>query len=126
VNIYFEDGTDVYFARQVVGESLAQARRDIPQGFGDPQMGPISTGLGIVFYFRIEDASGERSLFERLKPYSAGVYVNFMPNDEAERVGEAYGPNLERLAAIKAKYDPENFFRLNQNIVPAEAGRLAS
>ena len=67
-----------------------------------------------------------RSLFERLKPYSAGVYVNFMPNDKAERVGEAYGPNLERLAAIKAKYDPENFFRLNQNIVPAEAGRLAS
>jgi len=67
-----------------------------------------------------------RSLFERLKPYSAGVYVNFMPNDEAERVGEAYGANLERLAAIKAKYDPENFFRLNQNIVPAEAVRLAS
>lgn len=64
VNIYFEDGTDVYFARQVVGERLAQARRDIPEGFGDPQMGPISTGLGIVFYFRLEDATGERSLVE--------------------------------------------------------------
>lgn len=64
VNIYFEDGTDVYFARQVVSERLAQARREIPEGFGDPQMGPISTGLGIVFYFRLEDATGERSLVE--------------------------------------------------------------
>ena len=64
VNIYFEDGTDVYFARQVVGERLAQARQSIPEGFGDPQMGPISTGLGIILYFRLEDTSGERSLVE--------------------------------------------------------------
>jgi cobalt-zinc-cadmium resistance protein CzcA len=64
VNIYFEDGTDVYFARQVVGERLAEARGNIPDGFGDPQMGPISTGLGIILYFRLEDASGTRDLVE--------------------------------------------------------------
>ena len=64
VNIYFENGTDVYFARQVVGERLSEARNNIPDGFGDPQMGPISTGLGIILYFRLEDASGERSLVE--------------------------------------------------------------
>lgn len=64
VNIYFEDGTDVYFARQVVGERLAEARGNIPDGFGDPQMGPISTGLGIILYFRLEDATGARDLVE--------------------------------------------------------------
>jgi len=64
VNIYFEDGTDVYFARQVVGERLSQARGNIPDGFGDPKMGPISTGLGIILYFRLDDATGTRSLVE--------------------------------------------------------------
>jgi len=64
VNIYFEDGTDVYFARQVVSERLAQARETIPDGFGDPQMGPISTGLGIILYFRLEDETGARDLVE--------------------------------------------------------------
>ncbi|WP_017931476.1 efflux RND transporter permease subunit [Robiginitomaculum antarcticum] len=64
VNIYFEDGTNVYFARQVVGERLAEARGNIPQGFGDPQMGPISTGLGIILYFRLEDQTGNRTLVE--------------------------------------------------------------
>ncbi|MAN45739.1 MAG: CusA/CzcA family heavy metal efflux RND transporter [Hyphomonas sp.] len=64
VNIYFEDGTDVYFARQVVGERLAEARGNIPVGFGDPKMGPISTGLGIILYFRLEDQTGTRDLVQ--------------------------------------------------------------
>ncbi|MFB9375052.1 efflux RND transporter permease subunit [Algimonas porphyrae] len=64
VNIYFEDGTDIYFARQVVGERLAQARETIPEGFGEPKMGPISTGLGIILYFRLEDQTGTRNLVE--------------------------------------------------------------
>ncbi|NNU17068.1 efflux RND transporter permease subunit [Parvularcula sp. ZS-1/3] len=64
LNIYFEDGTDVYFARQVVGERLAEARNAIPEGFGEPQMGPISTGLGIILYYQLVDESGQRSLVE--------------------------------------------------------------
>ena len=64
LNIYFEDGTDVYFARQVVGERLAEARQAIPEGFGEPQMGPISTGLGIILYYQLVDDTGERSLIE--------------------------------------------------------------
>jgi cobalt-zinc-cadmium resistance protein CzcA len=64
VNIYFEDGTDVYFARQVVGERLAQARDAIPSGYGEPKMGPISTGLGIILYYKLVDDSGMRSLVE--------------------------------------------------------------
>ena len=64
VNLYFEDGTDMYFARQVTGERLAEAAEGIPEGFGTPKMGPISTGLGIILYFKLVDETGTRSLIE--------------------------------------------------------------
>jgi FAD/FMN-containing dehydrogenase len=61
-----------------------------------------------------------RDFFNKTAPHATGgVYVNFMPDDEADRTMGAYGVNYERLAAIKAKYDPSNMFRLNQNIRPA-------
>jgi FAD/FMN-containing dehydrogenase len=61
-----------------------------------------------------------REFFAATKPYSAGsVYINFLTQDEGDRIAEAYGANYERLARIKAKYDPHNLFRLNQNIKPA-------
>jgi cobalt-zinc-cadmium resistance protein CzcA len=64
VNIYFEDGTDIYFARQVVNERLQEAREQIPEGFGEPQMGPISTGMGLVLFYYLEDTTGNYSLTE--------------------------------------------------------------
>ncbi|MEO0449228.1 MAG: CusA/CzcA family heavy metal efflux RND transporter [Pseudomonadota bacterium] len=64
VNVYFKDGTDVYFARQVVGERLPEASDGIPEGFGTPKMGPISSGLGIIMYFRLVDDTGEYDLTE--------------------------------------------------------------
>ncbi|HJQ99335.1 MAG TPA: CusA/CzcA family heavy metal efflux RND transporter [Candidatus Polarisedimenticolaceae bacterium] len=54
VTVVFEDGVDVYFARQLVAERLAQAREAIPEGFGHPEMGPVTTGLGDVFMFTVE------------------------------------------------------------------------
>jgi len=61
-----------------------------------------------------------RSLFERMKPFSEGkVYVNFLMDEGQDRVRAAYGPEkYERLVAVKRRYDPENFFSLNQNIKP--------
>ncbi len=64
VNIYFKDGTDIYFARQLVNERLQEAREQIPEGFGDPQMGPISTGMGLVLFYYLEDTTGQYSLTE--------------------------------------------------------------
>ncbi len=64
VNIYFEDGTDIYFARQLVNERLQEAREQIPEGFGDPQMGPISTGMGLILFYYLDDTTGQYSLTE--------------------------------------------------------------
>ncbi|HEY3782066.1 MAG TPA: FAD-binding oxidoreductase [Fimbriimonadaceae bacterium] len=58
--------------------------------------------------------------WEALHPYSAGgAYVNFMMEEGEDRIRATYGGNYERLAQIKAKYDPTNFFSVNQNIPPA-------
>lgn len=64
VNLYFEDGLDIYFARQVVSERLQEARNAIPEGFGEPTMGPISTGMGLVLFYYLEDTTGTYSLEE--------------------------------------------------------------
>ena len=47
INIYFEDGTDIYFARQLVGERLQLAREGIPEGVGGPEMGPMKSKTGL-------------------------------------------------------------------------------
>ena len=64
VNIYFKDGMDIYFARQLVGERLQHAREEIPEGFGEPEMGPITTGLGQILFYFVEDEEGIYDPFE--------------------------------------------------------------
>lgn len=59
------------------------------------------------------------SLWQKVRPDGAGVYVNFLADEGESRIGEAYSPaTIARLAEIKRKYDPDNTFRLNQNIPP--------
>jgi UDP-N-acetylenolpyruvoylglucosamine reductase len=61
-----------------------------------------------------------RAYYEALRPFSAeGGYVNFMDGDDQARVGSNYRGHYDRLATIKAKYDPDNVFHVNQNIKPA-------
>jgi hypothetical protein len=70
------------------------------------------------------DRAWVRSFWEALRPHAsgAGSYVNFMADIEEDRVKAAYGPaKYERLARIKADYDPENVFHRNANIKPAVA-----
>jgi FAD/FMN-containing dehydrogenase len=60
-----------------------------------------------------------RELWEAMRPFSTGgVYANNLGEEGTERVEAAYGANYPRLRALKNKYDPTNFFKLNQNIKP--------
>jgi len=59
VTVVFEDGTDIYFARQLVNERIQQVKGQLPEGI-EPQMGPIATGLGEIFMFAIEPEPGAR------------------------------------------------------------------
>jgi FAD/FMN-containing dehydrogenase len=78
-------------------------------------------------HIRWEDAQDDqrciawaREFFNAAAPYATGgVYINFMTEEEGDRVKAAYGAGYQRLARLKEKYDPGNLFRLNQNIRPA-------
>jgi len=62
-----------------------------------------------------------RGTFHKLRPaMKPGVYVNFMSDDEQDRVPEAYQERWDRIVAVKSHYDPMNFFRLNQNVPPCK------
>ena len=61
-----------------------------------------------------------RDYWEAVHPHSAGAsYVNFMMDEGEDRIRATYGDNYERLQEVKSRYDPDNFFRVNQNIEPA-------
>ncbi len=57
VTVVFDDGTDIYWARQLVSQRLAAAREAIPEGYGQPELGPISTGLGEIYQFEVRGDS---------------------------------------------------------------------
>ena len=61
VAVYFTDDTDTYFARRLVSERLAEAKTRLPAGYGEPQLGPNSTGLGQVFWYTVESADKKLS-----------------------------------------------------------------
>ena len=61
-----------------------------------------------------------KEYWEALHPYSAGgAYVNFMMDEGQERIRASFRGNYDRLAQIKGSYDPDNVFRINQNIEPS-------
>jgi FAD/FMN-containing dehydrogenase len=67
-----------------------------------------------------DEPSWARAAYEALAPHELGVYVNFLGDEGQDRVRSAYGDaKYRRLAEIKARYDPDNVFRRNQNIRPA-------
>jgi len=61
-----------------------------------------------------------KDYYKALAPHSEqGGYINFASDDDADRVRANFGRNYDRLREVKAKYDPDNVFRNNQNILPA-------
>jgi FAD/FMN-containing dehydrogenase len=68
-----------------------------------------------------EQAQWARRFFEELAPFQSGVYVNFLMEEGPERVRAAYGgEKYDRLVEVKTRYDPDNFFSVNQNIAPRQ------
>ncbi len=83
-------------------------------------------GFGVGYLVFWDDAGMTRAATEwiaaawaRVHPYTQAAYVNMLGDESEERVREAYGDNYSRATHLKKKYDPENVFRLNQNIKPA-------
>jgi hypothetical protein len=64
-----------------------------------------------------------KSFWKEVEPHTHGTSVNWLADDDGlDRIKMAYGPNYSRLAKLKHKYDPDNFFRLNNNILPNSNG----
>ncbi|MBN8489905.1 MAG: efflux RND transporter permease subunit [Burkholderiales bacterium] len=64
VAVYFKDNVDIYFARRLVGEKLQEVKGRLPEGYGEPVLGPNSSGLGQVFWYTIEDADKKLSAMD--------------------------------------------------------------
>ena len=81
VAVYFEDDMDIYFARRLVGERLADAKGRIPPGYGEPELGPNSSGLGQVLWYTIEAADNKLSLTDlrSLHDFSVRMMVRTAP-----------------------------------------------
>ncbi len=81
VAVYFEDDMDIYFARRLVGERLAEAKGRIPQGYGEPELGPNSSGLGQVLWYTVESADKKLSLMDlrALHDFSVRMTVRTAP-----------------------------------------------
>ncbi|MGE0491464.1 MAG: efflux RND transporter permease subunit [Vulcanimicrobiota bacterium] len=113
ITLVFEDGTDIYFARQLVGERLAEADQQLPPGASSPSLAPVATGLGEIYYVFVESESlslmERRSLLDwkvkpRLRTVPGVIEVNtfgghvkqYQVLADPYRL-QAYGVSLERL-----------------------------
>jgi FAD/FMN-containing dehydrogenase len=93
---------------------------DTPWGYRNANWGSVMAGVDPDPANVEAIGAWSRGYHDALHPYSAGgAYVNMMMEEGQGRVEAAYGENYERLAKIKAKYDPDNLFHVNQNIRPA-------
>ena len=92
-----------------------------PWSYRDAKWAAVMVGVDPDPANKEKISAWAKNYFTDLHPHSAGgAYVNFMMDEGEERVRATYGRNYDRLATIKKKYDPSNFFRVNQNIRPAK------
>jgi FAD/FMN-containing dehydrogenase len=109
VHLYPIDGA----VQRVAADATAFAYRDV--GFA-----PVIAGMWEDPADTERNIAWVRDYYEALEPYSAaGGYINFMDSDDQQRIKANYRGNYDRLAKVKATYDPMNLFHLNQNISPA-------
>jgi FAD/FMN-containing dehydrogenase len=106
----------------VGGAAGRVGRNDTAYSFREAQFAEVIVGVDPDPANAEKITTWCKDYWEALHPYSAGgAYVNFMMDEGQERIQAAFRDNYGRLAAIKHTYDPTNFFRVNQNIRPAQA-----
>ncbi len=79
VTVVFDEGTDIYFARQQVQERLQQAREEVPTNVGTPEMGPISTGLGEIYQYTLESATLSATELRTLQDWVVAPLLRGVP-----------------------------------------------
>jgi FAD/FMN-containing dehydrogenase len=95
-------------------------KNDTPFSFRDSKWAEVIVGVDPDPANKEKITNWTKDYFDALHPYSAGgAYVNFMMEEGQGRIEATYRDNYKRLTEIKKKYDPTNFFRVNQNIKPA-------
>jgi FAD/FMN-containing dehydrogenase len=110
------------------GAASRVAKSDTAWNYRDATWAQVMVGVDPDPANNEKTIAWTKSYYDALHPYSAGgAYVNFLMGDEgAGRVKATYGDNYERLVAIKDKYDPNNLFRVNQNIKPKKEKSAAA
>jgi FAD/FMN-containing dehydrogenase len=112
----------------VNGAAHKAGKNDTPWGYRNAVWSEVIVGVDPDPANKDRITSWAKEYWEALHPYGAGgAYVNFMMEGEGEdRVRATYQGNFDRLVQIKAKYDPDNFFRVNQNIRPEAKAKDAA
>ena len=79
VTVVFEEDTDIFWARQMINERLAEAREMIPDGYGSPEMGPISTGLGEIYQFEVRGADYTQMELRTIMDWNVNFLLRSVP-----------------------------------------------
>jgi FAD/FMN-containing dehydrogenase len=109
------------------GAASRVSKKDTAWNYRDATWAQVMVGVDPDSANNEKTIAWAKSYYDALHPYSAGgAYVNFLMDEGEDRVKATYGDNYERLVGIKDKYDPNNFFRVNQNIKPSKKKSEAS
>lgn len=105
----------------ISGKASRAGKNDTPWAYRDAKYAGVIVGVDPDPANAQKITNWSKAYWEALNPYSSGgVYLNFIMDEGQERIKASYKDNYERLTKIKHRYDPDNFFSMNQNIVPAE------
>jgi len=106
----------------VSGAAHRPGKNDTAWSYREAQWAEVIVGVDPDPANREKITNWARDYYDALHPYGAGgAYVNFMMEEGEDRIRATYRDNYDRLSKVKAKYDPDNFFNVNQNIRPARA-----
>jgi len=109
----------------VNGAAHKTSKADTAWSYRDATWSQVIVGVDPDPVNRDKITSWAREYYDALHSYGAGgAYVNFMMDEGEDRIRATYRENYQRLAQVKTKYDPDNFFRVNQNIRPAAAAGI--